>query len=114
MTRILRIRCAHIVIFLGLIMQGCVVQPTAEGNAIRLIDKQSDYGCKYVSTVTGSGSVGWTTAHDAEGAMNEVRNRAAVEGGNAIRIVNIDSSMSTTVVVAEVLTCNFNDGAYNS
>lgn len=92
-----------------LLLQSCVVQPIAESNSIRLVDKQSDYKCKYITTVTGSGSMGWTTAHDAEGAMNEVRNDAARAGANAIRVVNIDSDLSTSVVVAEALICKFND-----
>lgn len=90
-------------------ISGCVVQPTAESKAIRLVDKQTDYKCKFITTVTGSGSMGWTTAHDAEGAMNEVRNDAAKAGANAIRVVNVDSNMQTSVVVAEALQCEFND-----
>lgn len=92
-----------------LLLQSCVVQPIAESKSIRLVDKQSDYKCKYIATVTGSGSLGWTTAHDAEGAMNEVRNDAAKAGANAIRVVNINSDMATSVVVAEALLCKFND-----
>ena len=88
---------------------GCVVQPTAEGKTVRLVDRQSDYKCKFITTVTGSGSMGWTTAHDAEGAMAEVRNDAAEAGANAIRVVNVDSNMETSVVVAEALNCTFND-----
>lgn len=95
-------------IVVSMLLGGCIVSPTQEGNAVRMVDKQSDYKCKFVTTVTGSGSMGWTTAHDAEGAMNEVRNRAAKAGANAIRVVNIDSNMETSVVVAEALNCEFN------
>lgn len=87
----------------------CVVQPTAESKAVRLVDKQTDYKCKFVDTVTGSGSMGWTTSHDAEGAMAEVRNKAARAGANAICVVNVDSNMQTSVVVAEALICQFDD-----
>jgi uncharacterized protein YbjQ (UPF0145 family) len=87
---------------------GCIVKPTLESKSIRIVDKQTDYKCKFITTVTGSGSMGWTTAHDAEGAMNEVRNDAAKAGANAIRIININSDMDTTVVVAEALKCKFN------
>jgi len=86
-----------------------VIQPTAESKLVRLVDKQTDYKCKFITTVTGSGSMGWTTAHDAEGAMAEVRNDAARAGANAIRVVNVDSNMQTSVVVAEALNCEFND-----
>ena len=93
----------------SLIIQGCVVQPTNESKAIRMVDRQSDYKCKFIATVTGSGSMGWTTAHDAEGAMNEIRNEAAKVGANAVRIVNADSNMSTSVVIGEALLCEFNE-----
>jgi uncharacterized protein YbjQ (UPF0145 family) len=86
---------------------GCIVSATQEGNAIRIIDKQSDYKCKFIKSVTGSGSLGWTTAHDAEGAMNQVSNRAAEAGANAIRIINVNSDLATSVVVAEALSCVF-------
>jgi uncharacterized protein YbjQ (UPF0145 family) len=90
-----------------ILLQGCVVSPSLESEKVRIVT--SDKGCKYVSTVTGSGSVGWTTAHDAEGAMNEVRNRAAEDGANAIQIINIDSDALTSVVVALALECDFSE-----
>ncbi len=82
--------------------------PTVEGTSIRVVDDQSDYDCKYVGVVTGSGSMGWTPAHDAEGALNEVRNRAAELGANAIRLMTGTSSVFTSVVMAEALKCDFN------
>jgi uncharacterized protein YbjQ (UPF0145 family) len=94
-----------LVAFTTLLLQACVVSPTIESQKIKIVT--SDSGCKYISTVTGSGSVGWTTAHDAEGAMNEVRNNAASVGANAIQILNIDSSAMTSVVVAQALMCDF-------
>ena len=96
-------------VIIAYFITGCVVKPTPESKAIRIVDKQTDYKCKFITTVTGSGSMGWTTAHDAEGAMNEVRNDAAKSGANAIRIININSDMDTTVVIAEALECKFND-----
>jgi len=88
-------------------LSGCVVQPTSEGKAVRVVDKKTEYKCTFVDMVTGSGSAGWTPAHDAEGAMADVRNKAAKVGANAIRVLNIDSNMATTVVVAEALNCEF-------
>lgn len=90
-------------------LQGCIVAPTKMGEAIRLVNRQSDYNCRYIETVTGSDSLGWTSAHDAEGAMNEAKNRSAKIGANAIRIINIDSDLATSVVVAEDLKCDFKD-----
>ena len=94
-------------IFIALLLTGCAASLSSTGSKVRLIDKQSDYKCEFVATVTGSNSMGSTTAHDAEGAMNEVRNQAAQYGANAVRIINIDSSVFTTTVVGEALNCQF-------
>ncbi|MFA1562956.1 DUF4156 domain-containing protein [Aliivibrio fischeri] len=97
-----------LVLLMGvMLLNGCIVAPTPEGRMVRMVDNQSEYNCKFVTTVTGSGSAGWTTAHDAEGAMNEIMNKAAKAGANAVRVVNIDSNIDTTVVVGEALNCQF-------
>jgi uncharacterized protein YbjQ (UPF0145 family) len=51
--------------------------------------------------------MGNSTAHDAEGAMNELRNKAASYGANAVRVINIDSSPVVTTAVGEALNCKF-------
>lgn len=92
-------------VILALSIQGCVATPTDESKAVRSIDDDSDYKCEYLGFVTGSGPMGWTTAHDAEGAMNDVQNEAARMGANAIRVINIDSNVATTVIVADAYKC---------
>lgn len=89
------------------LLSGCAATLTQQGAQVRLIDRQSDYKCKFVGTVTGSNSMGNTTAHDAEGAMNELRNKAAAIGANAVRVMNIDSSALVTTAVGEALNCEF-------
>lgn len=96
-----------IITFVGLLLAGCAASLTTGGSQIRLVDKQSDYKCKFVGTVAGSNSMGNTTAHDAEGAMNELRNKAAKLGANSVRVINIDSSVLVTTVVGEALICDF-------
>lgn len=94
---------------LTLILSGCVIQLKPEGKNVRIVEDKAAHQCRFIEVVTGSGSWGASTAHDAEGAMNELRNRAAKVGGNAIKIVNLDSDIFTTAVVAEALDCNFED-----
>ena len=88
-------------------LAGCATELTQEGSAIRLVDSQADYNCKFVGTVTGSNSLGNSTAHDAEGAMNEIRNRAAELGVNAIRVINVSTTTEVTTIVGEALRCDF-------
>ena len=102
-------RKLSVIVILALTIQGCVATPTDESKAVRSIDDDSDYKCEYLGYVAGSGPMGWTTAHDAEGAMNDVQNEAARLGGNAIRVINIDSDVANTVIVADVYRCEFND-----
>ena len=72
-----------------------------------MVDRQSDYKCSFIGTVTGSNMMGSDMAHDAEGALNQVRNKAALMNANAVRIVHINSSVDGTTVVGEALKCNF-------
>ena len=92
-----------------LLFQGCAATPVDESKAVRSIKDDSDYKCEHLGFVTGSGPMGWTTAHDEEGAMNDVHNEAARLGGNAVKVLNIDSNVTTTVIVADVYQCEFND-----
>lgn len=92
---------------LALTILGCVATPIDESKAVRSIDDDSDYKCKYLGFVSGEGPMGWTTAHDAEGAMNDVQNEAARLGANAVRVINIDSNVATTVIVADAYKCDF-------
>lgn len=84
---------------------GCATQLTPEGSSVRLVSDNAE--CDFVGTVSGSNSVGSSTAHDADGAMNELRNKAAAMGANAVKIVNVDSNSNVTTAVAEALNCNF-------
>lgn len=93
-----------IVTIIGL--TACATQLTAQGNSVAIVDRQADYGCKFVGTVTGSNMMGNTMAHDAEGALNQLRNKAAALGANAIRILNVNSDSAGTAASAEALICS--------
>ena len=95
------------VIFSLALLSGCATQLTMQGQQVRTIDKQSDYKCKFIGTVTGSNSMGNTKAHDSQGAMNEMRNSAAEIGANAVRLLNLDVTLGETTALGEALKCNF-------
>jgi len=84
---------------------GCATQLTTEGSSVRLVSDSAE--CDFVGTVSGSNSMGSSTAHDADGAMNELRNRAVAMGANAVKIINVDSNSEVTTAVAEALNCDF-------
>jgi hypothetical protein len=54
----------------------------------------------------GSNSRGPSTGAGAEGALNEVRNRADQLGANAIRVISVDSDELSRTAVAEALSRN--------
>lgn len=84
---------------------GCATQLTTEGSSVRVVSESG--GCEFIGTVSGSNSMGMSTSHDADGAMNALRNKAAVMGANAVRIINVDSDSEATTAVAEALVCEF-------
>lgn len=90
-----------------LLLQGCVTQMKPESSNVRVINDPDKYDCEFIGMATGSASMGWTTAHDAEGAFNEVMNKAAEKGANAIVISDSDSSSFQTTAVATAYVCNF-------
>ena len=88
-------------------LAGCATQLTEQGQKVRIIDRQSDYECEFINTVTGSNAMGNTKAHDSQGAMNEIRNNAANLGANAIRLLNLDVTSAATTALGEALKCKF-------
>ena len=90
-----------------LILASCATELTQEGTSVRLVDSQSNYSCTFVGTVTGSNELGYSTAHDAEGAMNELRNKAANLGANAVRVINVETTEAVTTTVGEALNCKY-------
>ena len=47
-----------------------------------------------------------SSADDAEGAMNALRNKAAGMGANAVRIISVDTDVGVTTALAEALVCD--------
>ena len=93
----------RIIVILSLLLSSCsIVTLTPEGSGIQLVETRGN--CTYIGVVAGSNHMS-SSAKDAEGAMNEVRNKAAEVSGNAIKILDIDSGDGTTTVVAEALSC---------
>lgn len=87
------------------VISGCATALTPAGSVVRVVQNQSDHSCSFIGTVSGANSTGASTAHDTEGAMNQVRNKASEMGGNAIRILNISTTIEVTTVAAEALRC---------
>ena len=96
-----------ILVFISILIFGCSIQITPEGRKVRLVSEEERNNCKFLDVVTGSMSMGASTGHDAESAMNEARNRVAALGGNGLKVINTDSDAVATTVTGEALECTF-------
>lgn len=97
------------VLLFSMLIQACAVGLNEYGKTVRFVDDKERYECILLTVVTGSNSLGYSTAHDAEGAINEVRNKAAQVGGNAVKLIDIDSVSMSTTAVGEALKCEFKE-----
>ena len=101
----MRLRSLALMIPLAVLLHGCAVTLSQHGAMVTVVEDRETNSCKFLAIVTGSNSLGYNTAHDAEGALNEVRNKAAQIGGNAIKMIDIDATPFSTTAVAEALWC---------
>ena len=91
-----------------LVVQGCTTTLSGQGAAIRILEDKERYNCEYIEEVTGRNSPSSDADDNLEGAMNDVRNRAAAVGANAIHILNShELHKKDAVVFAEAMKCQF-------
>ncbi len=84
---------------------GCAAELTTEGSSVRIVDDKSS--CEFLGTVTGFNSMGGNMAHNTEGAMNDLRNKAAQMGANAVKMIDVETVPQGTTALGEALSCNF-------
>ncbi len=102
-----------LIIMVSLIyLTGCSTLLTIEGQKVRPVTaiEKEKYFCKFIGIVTGSHNNGWDAGENQKSAMNEVRNEAAILGGNAFIVLSSSSGGymdSTSSFNAEVLNCKF-------
>jgi uncharacterized protein YbjQ (UPF0145 family) len=71
-----------------------------------MVDNEHDHSCSFIGSVTGSNSMGMGRAHDADGALNEMRNKAFQMGANAVQVISVNSNSNDTVAIGKALKCN--------
>jgi len=81
---------------------------TGEGSLVRVVTaEQQNSTCEHIGLVTGSESMGHSTSHDLQSAINKARNKVAELGGNAMRIISTSSDVYASTVLVEALFCDF-------
>ena len=107
-----------LIIITILVLSGCTtvapIKLSPEGSQLRIVnEKNIDCCCKNKGIVTASRVYEWSTvAIENESALNEVRNKAAESGGNAIKIIEASSSGDPTMgggitYIVGVYNCDF-------
>ena len=106
-----------LIIITILVLNGCTEAPiklSPEGSQLRIVnEKNVDCCCKNKGMVTASRDYGWSkVAIENESALNDLRNKAAESGGNAIKIIEANSTGDPyngggITYVAGVYNCDF-------
>lgn len=84
---------------------GCVSTLSQAGATVRIASERERASCTFITVVSAQWATGMDESQDAEGAMNEVRNKVAEKGGNAMKIIAMDTTPARTMVTAEALSC---------
>jgi uncharacterized protein YbjQ (UPF0145 family) len=93
-----------IMVIAALLLSACVVQPKTGTESIRIVG--DNHGCKVITNVTGEGAWGRNKSEAAEDAVNQVKNRAAAAGANAVYFEDVDSRFWGSMMLAEALYCS--------
>ena len=93
-----------IMVFSLLMLSACVTQPKTGSESLRIVG--DDHSCEVITHLTGAGAWGASKADAAEGAVNQVKNRATAAGANAIYFEDIDPRFWGSTVFAKALLCS--------
>jgi hypothetical protein len=96
---------------LAITLIGCATPILSEkGRLVKVLQGEPPTTCKFVARVDGVFGGGWTAAGDLEGALNEIYNETAKQGGTAVRIVSQQSSSLNTSIIGEAYDCSKRSG----
>ncbi len=101
-----------LLLIIAFALTGCTTVLTKDGMGVRLIESKENLECVSLGVVTGFDTMGATAGHECENATNEAKNKAALLGANAIRIINIQTTIQGTTVTVEALRCRFPEVPY--
>lgn len=88
-----------------LAIAACSTELTPQAQLVRQIPAETKSSCKFLGPVSGTEMLGLTTAHDAESALNKVRNEVALRGGNAFVLSNMTTRLDATNAQADAYSC---------
>lgn len=93
-----------LVVILVLSLSACVAQPKEGSESLRVVG--DNHECEVIASVYGEGAWGNSKTRADEGALIQVRNRAAAAGANAIYFEDTHSKVWGSMVLAKALHCD--------
>jgi hypothetical protein len=87
------------------LLSGCAAQLGGSRGRVREIQAEGASKCKFLGVVESVDRSGWSMSDDQLGAMNEIRRRVAVMGGNAYVVTRGTSNSYVPVTQADVYRC---------
>ena len=93
--------------FMMFLLSSCTTHLTKSGNNVRIIQDKEDYNYTFIATVSGYDTLGINTGAESENALNQARNKAALQGANAIQVIHMQTTFQGTSVIAEALLIDF-------
>ena len=85
---------------------GCATELTPEGLMVRQIQPDWEAKCKFMGVIEETEYNGLDIADSKKGALNKIRNRAAIMGGNAFVINIIErAGFGNITVQADIYKC---------
>ncbi len=93
-----------ILVMPAILVLGCAVELTKDGSSVRIVNDTSN--CEFLGTVTGFHQGGGSIPRNTDGAMNDLRNKAAQMGANALKINDVDTTPQGTTTLGDALICS--------
>jgi len=89
----------------AILVLGCATELTIKGSSVQIVDDKSS--CEFLGTVIGSNQGGASMASNTDSAMNDLRNKAAQMGANAVKMIDVDTVPQGSTALGEALHCTF-------
>lgn len=93
------------ILAMAIMVSGCATALTQQGMTVRRIQYDWAADCEFVGVVEASEAWGNSVADDQRSTLNQIRNQAALMGGNAFALSMSSSNLMHTLSQADVYYC---------
>ena len=95
---------------IGLLFISCAASLTRGGSHVQIVtDRQKECCCEFIDVIAISDLNVPFSDEKMQNVLIHARNRVARLGGNAMRILSVDTNRKEVTVVVEALRCDFDE-----